>query len=66
MPTIVGILTFISIINTTSESLICGYFSFYELFGFPAIKVEEYENSFITSGPGLYGFKPGVSYRRQN
>ena len=36
MPTIVGILTFISIINTTSERLkarnffICLYFSFYE------------------------------------
>ena len=36
MPTIVGILTFISVINATSESLkathflICRYFSFYE------------------------------------
>ena len=36
MPTIVGILTFISVINTTSERLeardffICQYFSFYE------------------------------------
>ena len=36
MPTIVGILTFISMINTTSERLkarnffICRYFSFYE------------------------------------
>ena len=38
MPTIVGILTFISMINTTSERLkarnffICQYFSFYEQF----------------------------------
>ena len=36
MPTVVGILTFISMINTTSERLkarnffICQYFSFYE------------------------------------
>ena len=36
MPTIVGILTFISVLNTTSERLearqvfICRYFSFYE------------------------------------
>ena len=36
MPTIVSILTFISMINTTSERLkainffICGYFSYYE------------------------------------
>ena len=42
MPTIVGILTFISIINTTSEilqprnSFICQYFSFYEQLKFHA------------------------------
>ena len=42
MPTIVGILTFISMINTTSERLearhffICRYFSFYELLKFRA------------------------------
>ena len=42
MPTIVGILTFISMINTTSEKLkvrnffICWYFSFYEQFKFRA------------------------------
>ena len=42
MPTIVGILTFISMINTTSERLkarnflICWYFSFYEQLKFRA------------------------------
>ena len=42
MPTIVGILRFISMINTTSERLkakyffICRYFSFYELLKFRA------------------------------
>ena len=42
MPTIVGILTFISMINTTSERLkarnffICQYFSFYEQLKFCA------------------------------
>ena len=42
MPTIVGILTFISIINTTSDRLkarnclICRYFSFYEQLKFCA------------------------------
>ena len=44
MSPIVGILTFISIINTTSERLkarhvfICRYFSFYEQFQFRAMK----------------------------
>ena len=43
MPTIVGILTFISMINRTSEGLkaknffICGYFSFYEQLKFRAL-----------------------------
>ena len=41
MPTVVGILTFISIINTTSErhkarDFICQYFSFYEQLKFSA------------------------------
>ena len=42
MPTIIGILTFISMINTTSERLkaryflICRYFSFYEQLKFCA------------------------------
>ena len=42
MPTNVGILTFLSLINTTSERLkarnffICWYFSFYEQLKFPA------------------------------
>ena len=55
MPTIVGILTFISMINTTSESLkarnffICLYFSFYEQLKFRA----QYEKCFITLGPGI-------------
>ena len=48
MPTIVAILTFISMINTTSERLkvrnyfICWYFSFYEQLQFRAqlIRVE--------------------------
>ena len=53
MPTIVGILTFISMMNTTSKRLkarnffICRYFSFYEQLKFP-------EKSFITSGPVLW------------
>ena len=34
--TIVGILTFISMINTTSEKIICLYFSFYEQLKFRA------------------------------
>ena len=44
MPTIVGILTFISMINTTSKILkarnffICWYFSFYEQLKLHAIK----------------------------
>ena len=55
MPTIVGILTFMSMINTTSERLkaiyffSCRYFSFYEQLKFGA-RVE-HENIFITSGP---------------
>ena len=58
MPTIFGILTFISMINTTSERLkarnffICGYFSFYEQLNFVRSEVE-HEKSFITSGPGV-------------
>ena len=54
MPTIVGILTFISIINTTSERLkarnfiISLYYSFYEQLKF---FWAEHGKSFITSGP---------------
>ena len=48
MATIVGSLTFISIINITSE-FICPYFSFYEQFKLFSV---EYEKSFIPSGPG--------------
>ena len=57
MPTIVGILTFISMINTTSERLkernffICQYFSFYEQLKRCAQLIWAW-TSFITSGPG--------------
>ena len=57
MPTIIGILTLISMINTTSSRLkarnffICQYFSFYEQLKFCA-KLIEHENFFIISGPG--------------
>ena len=56
MPTFVGILTFISMINTTSERLrarnffICQCFSFYEQIKFHA-QLVEHEKSFITSMP---------------
>ena len=56
MSTIVGILTFISMINTTSERLkarnflICVYFSFYEQLKFHA-QLSLAWKSFITSGP---------------
>ena len=57
MPTIVGILTFISMINTTSENLkarkvfIFQHFSFYEQLKFHA----GHEKSFITSKPDRIG-----------
>ena len=57
MPTIVGILTFICMINTTSERLkarnffICRYFSFYEQMKFRAQL--SMKKSFITSWPDL-------------
>ena len=56
MPTIVGILTFISMISTTSESLkarkvfIFQHFSFFSSLNFILSGVER-EKSFITSGP---------------
>ena len=55
MPTIVGILTFISMINTTYERFKANffftfqYFSVYEQLIFPA-----HEISFITSRPGHF------------
>ena len=59
MPTIVGILTFISMINTTSERLkarnffICRYFSFYEQLKFRAQLSWAWKKGFfLTSGPG--------------
>ena len=61
MPTIVGILTFISMINITSGRLrarnffTIRYFSFYQELEFRAqLSVSvEHEKSFITSGPAL-------------
>ena len=60
MPTIVGILTCISLIDTRSERLkaenffSCGYLSFYEQLKFRAqLSRVEYENFFITLGPEL-------------
>ena len=56
MPTIVGILTFISMINTTSEKLkainffICRYFSFYEQLKFRA-QLSWAWNFFTATGP---------------
>ena len=57
--TIVGILTFISMINTATERLktrnfyICRYFSFYEQLKFHA-QLSWAWKSFVTSGPGLF------------
>ena len=67
MPIIVGILTFISMINTISERLkaksffICRHFSFYEQFKFSA-QLSAHEKSFITLGPGLsfYSVRPDL------
>ena len=59
MPTIVGILTFISMINTISERLkarnffICQYCSFNEQLKFFRAQLSCAWKSFITSGPGL-------------
>ena len=56
MPTIVGILTVISMINTTTERLkarnffICPYFSFYEQLKFP-FSVELSMKKFYNLGP---------------
>ena len=61
MPTIVGILTFISMINTTFERFkarnffIYRYFSFYEQLKFCA--------QFITSGPDHSSTLPALSVR---
>ena len=56
MPTIVGIITFISRMNKMSESFkarntfIFQHFSFYKQFNF-MLSLVEHEKSFITSGP---------------
>ena len=68
MPTIVGILTFISMINTTPESLKARkvynfqYFRCYEQFKFVFSELSM-KKSFITLGPGLImlGKCPGSS-----
>ena len=54
MPTIVGILTVISMINT-SERLKANFFSFVSILVFRAVEIScsiEHEKSFIASGPG--------------
>ena len=59
MPTIVGILTFISMINTTSGRLkarnffVCQYFSFMSRWNF-VLSWVEHEKSSINSGPGFF------------
>ena len=63
MPTIVAILTFISMINTTSERLkariffICLYFSFYEQLKLHA-QLSWAWKKFLTLGPDLNYYKP--------
>ena len=60
MPTFVCILTFMRMINTTSDRLkarnffICWYFSFYGQLKFRA-QLSGAQNSFITSGTGVQG-----------
>ena len=62
MSTIVGILTFISMINTTSEKLkarnffIWRYFPFYMSSWNFMLNCVEYEKSFITSSPRLFSW----------
>ena len=51
IPTIVGIITFISRINTTSDHYFL-YFTFYEGLKFHA-QLAEHEKSIFTSRPGL-------------
>ena len=67
MPTIVGNLTFISRINTTSERLkariffIYGYFSFDEQLNFHAqLSRVEHKKCFITSSPGISQMIKGI------
>ena len=66
MPTIVGILILISLINTIFEILkarnffICRYFSFYEQL---KVSAQLSIKSFITSGPGLEVIKLEYSLR---
>ena len=67
MPTIVGILTFISMINTTSERLKARNFFIHRLFfvyisswNF-VLRWVEHEKSFTTSGPGSKLFAKFIS-----
>ena len=59
MPTIIGILTFISRMNNTfwsfrlSISIYLGYVSIYEQFKFLCSAELSLKKSFITSGPGV-------------
>ena len=68
MPTIVvGILTFISMINTTLNSLkaievfIFRHFSFYEQLNFVLSRVE-HGKRFITSGPARLNYHNGINF----
>ena len=60
VPTLVGILTCISMMGTTSKRpkarnlFICLYFSFYEQLKFRAQLSRAWKKSFITSGPDLW------------
>ena len=68
MPTIVGILTFISMINTTSERLkawnifICRYLSFFMSSWNFVLSWVEHEKSYITSGQELTGSTTKIPY----
>ena len=55
MPTIVGILAFISMVNITSKKLLCQYVIFYEQSKFRAQLSSQSTKSFLTLGPVVYG-----------
>ena len=52
MPTNVGILTFVSMINTTSNLKARKVLSFQHLSFYEQLKFDNFENIFITSGQG--------------
>ena len=72
MPTLVGILTFISLIKTTSESLEAGkvfilqHFSFHEQLNFHAELSNEHEKSFKTSDAVGYTCVLPFPFRQQH